>query len=201
VLFRSIAIQCSKEQHIHVLSFFVHIEIVDENNQPCKHGEVGRVLVTSLHNFAQPMIRYELGDLASFGPDCEHIPGLPVINPEVTRVRDSYITKDGRELFPRFGKARFLTYRGMRDYQVVLFEDAILVMYSSAQELSRLQEREMQEDVAVQFGNDFPVTPRRVESSELLSHWKRRVFYKVPQPAGQLESLTTADLEALLKPS
>lgn len=43
----------------------VFIEIIEENNKPVKDGEVGRIILTSLHNKAMPFIRYEIGDLGS----------------------------------------------------------------------------------------------------------------------------------------
>jgi len=44
------------------------VEILDENNKPVPHGEVGKVVVTSLYNKAQPLIRYEVGDLGILSP-------------------------------------------------------------------------------------------------------------------------------------
>lgn len=34
-----------------------------ENDEPCQFGEMGRIVITDLHNFALPMIRYDTGDL------------------------------------------------------------------------------------------------------------------------------------------
>jgi hypothetical protein len=124
------------------------------------------------------MIRYELGDLASFQDQCDVLPGLPVINPEVTRVRDIYIDKYGVEYVPRFGKCRFVTYRGIRDYQVIVCSDAILFMYSATTKFLGNQELEISEDVGKQFGFDSPVKIQRIQDSELFSHWKRKVFYR-----------------------
>jgi phenylacetate-CoA ligase len=45
------------------------IEIVDDNDQPVEDGETGRVVVTAMFNKAIPMIRYELGDIASIVPN------------------------------------------------------------------------------------------------------------------------------------
>ncbi len=39
------------------------VEILDENNQPVPTGESGKIVITSLHNKAHPLIRYEVGDL------------------------------------------------------------------------------------------------------------------------------------------
>lgn len=43
------------------------VEILDDNNQSVKPGEVGRVVVTSLFNEAMPFIRYDLGDRVKLG--------------------------------------------------------------------------------------------------------------------------------------
>lgn len=180
--FGLIASQCPHATHLHVFPFLTLVEIIDEDGIPCEIGQVGRVVATSLHNFAQPMIRYELGDLASFQEPCEHFPALPVISPEVARIRDAYYTRDGIELFPRFGKARFLSYRGLWDYQVVVFSDKIAFFYSASSALNSGQEIEIREDVGKQFGFDFDVEVVRLEQGQLSSHWKRRVFYRVDAP-------------------
>ncbi|MBH10238.1 MAG: AMP-binding protein [Candidatus Marinimicrobia bacterium] len=41
------------------------IEIVNDDNRQLPNGEVGRILVTDLFNYAMPIIRYEIGDLGS----------------------------------------------------------------------------------------------------------------------------------------
>ncbi|WP_244256871.1 phenylacetate--CoA ligase family protein [Halomicrobium sp. IBSBa] len=38
------------------------IEVLDENDEPVEPGEVGRVVVTPLHRFAQPYVRFDLKD-------------------------------------------------------------------------------------------------------------------------------------------
>ena len=40
------------------------VEIVDEQGRACAPGEVGRIVMTGLANFAMPLIRYDTGDLA-----------------------------------------------------------------------------------------------------------------------------------------
>lgn len=74
-----IALQCPEHDHLHVLSATALVEIVDNQGQPCPTGIPGRVLLTSLHSFAMPLIRYELGDLAEWGPPCSCGITLPVI--------------------------------------------------------------------------------------------------------------------------
>ena len=57
-----IAFTNSKDEFI-VNSETLYVEILDEENNPVPHGEVGKVVITSLYNKAQPLIRYEVGDL------------------------------------------------------------------------------------------------------------------------------------------
>ncbi len=41
----------------------IFVEILDENNLPVPHGKEGKIVITSLYNFAHPFIRYEIGDI------------------------------------------------------------------------------------------------------------------------------------------
>lgn len=44
------------------------VEILDENNQPVKNGDSGRIVITSLYNKAHPFIRYDIGDTGVLDP-------------------------------------------------------------------------------------------------------------------------------------
>jgi phenylacetate-CoA ligase len=41
----------------------MHLEVVDDKNNPLPFGQEGRILLTSLFNRAMPFIRYEIGDI------------------------------------------------------------------------------------------------------------------------------------------
>ena len=98
-----LALQCPDHQHYHVQAENVYLEIVDANGMPCLPGEVGRVLITSLNNFATPLIRYEIGDLAVAGEACSCGRGLPVLTRVMGRYRNLLTLPDGRRLWPRLG--------------------------------------------------------------------------------------------------
>ncbi len=61
----AIGYQCKYcEGGIHHLHEDLHyMEIVDEDGNPCKPGEIGRIIVTNLQRKLMPTIRYEVGDL------------------------------------------------------------------------------------------------------------------------------------------
>ena len=74
----SIAIQCPLYPHYHVQAEGVHVEVLrDDGSACCAPGDVGRVVVTPLHEFRTPLLRYALGDYAQVGAACDCGRGLP----------------------------------------------------------------------------------------------------------------------------
>jgi phenylacetate-CoA ligase len=61
--FGLVATRCDAGRY-HVHSEHCLIEIVDESGQPCRAGQTGRVVITTLTNVVMPLIRYDTGDLA-----------------------------------------------------------------------------------------------------------------------------------------
>ena len=59
-----VATWCPEAGRYHVHDENCLVEIVDEDGRPSPPGSYGRVIVTSLINFAMPFIRYDTGDIA-----------------------------------------------------------------------------------------------------------------------------------------
>ena len=91
-----LALQCPEAGRLHVQSEMVRVEILDAGNAPCAPGETGRVVVTSLHNYAMPLIRYEIGDDAEVGSPCGCGRGLPVIAKLLGRTQDYLKLRSGQ---------------------------------------------------------------------------------------------------------
>ena len=91
-----VALQCPEHTHFHVLSETNLVEILDDDGHPCRPGEIGRVIITPLHNYAMPLLRYEVGDRAELGPACPCGRGLPVLNAIIGRSNDFLTLPDGR---------------------------------------------------------------------------------------------------------
>jgi phenylacetate-CoA ligase len=73
-----LASPCPLGNGLHVHAENVILEILDDADQPCKPGETGRVVLTGLHNFRTPFMRYEIGDQVTLGPNrCSCGRGLP----------------------------------------------------------------------------------------------------------------------------
>lgn len=80
---------------MHVFMFWNYVEILDQNNQPVKEGEEGKVVVTNLHNYSMPFIRYEIGDMAVVGPKkCSCGNELPTIKTVTGRIICQFVKED-----------------------------------------------------------------------------------------------------------
>jgi phenylacetate-CoA ligase len=62
-------------------------------------------VITDLHNFATPILRYEIGDYAEVGAPCACGRGLPVLARIIGRRRNLLTYPDGRTVFPVFAIA------------------------------------------------------------------------------------------------
>lgn len=71
--------QCAEGDRFHVNSELVLLEVIN-GQRPCAPGKVGRVVVTPLYSTAQPLIRYEQGDMATPGTTCTCSIRLPVLS-------------------------------------------------------------------------------------------------------------------------
>jgi len=98
--FGPIALQCPEYPHYHVQSENVLVEVLDEQGDPCPPGGVGRLVITALHNFAMPLIRYELGDYAEVGEPCPCGRGLPVLKRILGRSRNMLTLPSGEKIWP-----------------------------------------------------------------------------------------------------
>jgi phenylacetate-CoA ligase len=111
-----LALQCPEAESYHVQSENVLVEILDERGSPCAPGQIGRVVVTGLHNFATPLVRYEIGDYAEVGADCPCGRGLPVLSKIIGRQRNMLVLPSGEKRWPLVG---YLAEAPVLQYQVI----------------------------------------------------------------------------------
>jgi phenylacetate-CoA ligase len=115
----TIALQCPESGLYHVMSEGLIVEVLDEQGHPCRPGRIGRVVVTDLHNFATPLIRYDLNDYAEVGEACPCGRGLKVLKRIVGRSQNMLLLPDGRRNWPRFWVFRFTEIAPIRQHQLI----------------------------------------------------------------------------------
>lgn len=113
------ALQCPLENHYHVQSESVLLEVLRGDGSPCALGEPGKIVVSSLRNYATPLIRYEIGDYGELAGPCSCGRGLPVLKTIHGRVRNMLLHPDGSAHWPNFGFRKFMQVAPLKQFQMV----------------------------------------------------------------------------------
>lgn len=115
------AYQCPVHHHLHVTEELAFLEILDDQGRPVPKGTMGHVVVTSLLNWAQPLIRYWHGDLAVEGGECSCGRTLRVLDKIVGRESDMFRFPDGTAV--AFGvPGEFKTNFNIKTWQIAQVE-------------------------------------------------------------------------------
>ena len=114
-----IALQCPDSDLYHVHAESLIVEVLRDDGSACKPGETGRVVVTDLHNFATPLIRYELRDYATVGPACPCGRGLPTLTRVLGRQRNMVVLPNGQRHWPLVGLHQFREVAQILQYQLI----------------------------------------------------------------------------------
>lgn len=113
------ALQCPQHDHYHAQAETCFLEVLDENNQACKPGEMGRVVVTHLHNYSMPLIRYEIGDYAIAGDSCDCGINLPVLERIIGRTRNLVSYPNGERNWPSYNPMKLMELLPNVQFQLV----------------------------------------------------------------------------------
>jgi phenylacetate-CoA ligase len=177
-----IALQCPECDAFHVQSEFVLFELLDEVGRACPPGQIGRVVITPLHNFAMPLLRYELGDEAEFGGPCPCGRGLPVLARIVGRIVDYLTLPFGRKRRLDYDHARLARIAPLREYQFIQHtRRRIEVLLVLARDLTPQEDSELHAVLDATFGM-FSIEITRCESIPRTAAGKLRPFLsKLPQ--------------------
>lgn len=108
----------------HVNTELVVCEVVRLDGTRCEAGETGRVVLTDLHNFVRPFIRYDTGDLAAAVTEsCTCGRGFPLLGPIEGRSLDCLTTPSGAQVSPAVLGHFLFVYcdhvKAVRHYQLV----------------------------------------------------------------------------------
>ena len=124
---------------------------------PCEAGETGLVVVTTLHNFAMPLIRYVVGDYAELGHPCACGRGLPVLKQVNGRVRNMMLLPSGKKEWPILGFYRdTLPVRQRQVIQKSLEEVELRLVVERP--LTGPEEEEARATLRAKLGHPFRVT-------------------------------------------
>lgn len=102
-----LALQCPDSGLYHTMAESAIVEVLDDAGAPSAPGEMGQLVITDLCNFASPIIRYRIGDIAVASAPCRCGRSLPTLQRVMGRERNLLVRPDGGRRWPLIGFSDF----------------------------------------------------------------------------------------------
>lgn len=150
-------LQCPDHGGYHVPDESVVVEVLDDHGAPVAPGRSGRLVVTSLINFAMPLVRYVIGDhvVAGQGP-CPCGRGLMRFERIQGRQRNLLTLPDGRRLWPSFPEETWGSLAPIRQIQLVQeTREDILIRLRMDREPTPVERAALEKAFAENLGHAF----------------------------------------------
>lgn len=97
-----------------------YVEFLTRNGTPCRPGETGRLVVTTLNNRAMPLLRYETSDLAApLAGTCPSGTTLPRMTSVLGRRQDVLRTPEGGLIHPQLFSNILRQFPAVEWFQIV----------------------------------------------------------------------------------
>lgn len=190
----AIATECPEHSGYHIAAENVIVEIVDNAGKPVPAGEEGRILITNLHNYAMPFIRYDMGDLGvSSERTCPCGRGLPLLARLSGRTTDVIINRSGKSIPGIALYWDFLASLGVEQFQIVqetYVKVVVKLVLGRGYPPEHLDEltREVVNQFQPTLGEDMAIAVEFVDQISPTEVGKRRVVISNLSPRGEEDS-------------
>jgi phenylacetate-CoA ligase len=113
------AYECSEHAGLHIDMERSVMEVIDKDGHQLDEGE-GRILATSLHNYAMPFIRYDTGDIGHIiSENCRCDRGYRLLKNVTGRQQEMLLTPEGKYVHGEFFTHIFWEINGVKEFQVL----------------------------------------------------------------------------------
>ncbi|MGD8188717.1 phenylacetate--CoA ligase family protein [Brevibacillus ginsengisoli] len=166
-----IAFQCPQRQ-MHLFENNCLVEVVDlTSKKPVQAGEHGLILVTDLHNYSMPRLRYQLNDVVTLSPKpCSCGLTSPVLERIEGREDDVFVKSNGEYVHGHFFNHIARNLSGIESFQIVQHSPEAFTLqvvknpdHCESQAESQFVERIRQSFgdvyINVQYQEQIPATP------------------------------------------
>jgi phenylacetate-CoA ligase len=179
-----VAAQCGRGQTYHLHSLHVIVDYVDDAGNPVVAGTPGNLLLTRLHAGPMPLIRYQVGDVATSGRGklCPCGRAWEILESIQGRSADVIVTPAGNRLIVHFFTGILEHFREIDQFQAVQEKPDTITLrilptaawsgQSESAIVAALQEKGADLDVRIERVKEIPLTPggkRRFVISSLQS--------------------------------
>jgi phenylacetate-CoA ligase len=161
-----VAAECS-QHHYHIMTPLLHLEILDDNGNDVPYGELGNVVVTRLDNYAMPLIRYYVGDLAIIdnpGVVCGCGLQFPLMKKIIGRDTDIVKTRSGKYMIVHVFTGIFEFVTEIRQFRVIQKNlDGIEIEYIKDKGFSPQVLEQIKTKIDDYLQEDFPIDFKEVD--------------------------------------
>ena len=177
--FGTIAQEDKIRRGLSVNSDHVFVEILGEDGKECGPHEVGELVITDLDNYGMPLIRYRIGDRASWSADYgsySHIP-FPRINKIEGRTMDVIFAPNGSYVGGTYWTILMRSKGNVEKFQIVQESEKLLrILYESNRPFSGEEERYFRDKIASTCGSGLKVRFQKVSRIEPTKSGKHRII-------------------------
>ncbi|HET89921.1 MAG TPA: phenylacetate--CoA ligase family protein [Chloroflexi bacterium] len=147
-------------------------------------GQLGEIVVTSLHQFAMPFIRYKIGDMGIYDTaPCPCGRGMPVLREVVGRTHDFLVASDGQFVHGEFFAYTFRVKPEVVRYQVHQTDRHHLdVKIVCREPVSDVWLDGVRAEIQARFGESMHISLQVVDKIELTPAGKHRYIISEVNP-------------------
>lgn len=148
------------------------MEVLKEDcDEPAADGELGRIVLTDLTNYATPVIRYDTGDLGVLMHDES---GVPYLDKLYGRKLDLLYSASGQPVYPMYFARVLKNFKNVLQWQFVQEGRKSYVLKLNWSEPSDEAENQMVAEIKAILGEDAEIRVERVSDIPVLKSGKRR---------------------------
>jgi phenylacetate-CoA ligase len=175
--------ECERHQGNHIAMEYGVAEVIDAEGYTAPRGRVGRLVGTSLHNLAMPLIRYVTNDMTAIRADrCPCGRGLDVMDDVTTKAEDMLTLNDGRLISPSVLTHPFKPLDCIQGSQIVqTAHDEVTVRIVPGETYTDAHTRHLVEALQERLGDDVRIEVRMVDHLQTAPNGKFKwVISQVP---------------------
>ena len=188
--------ECEEHNGHHVVAECAIVEII-KDGRPAPPGEIGELVITELNNFAVPLIRYRLGDLAAQvdnSKPCRCGRGLPRIGPIEGRIQSIIIGTNNRSVPGTFFARLFSGHEHIvKQFQVTQEKaGAITITIVKGPLFSETALQTIQREIYKHLGDDVSITTTYADIIKLGRTGKRHHSFSTVESGEILDMISKA---------
>ena len=166
--------ECEHHQGHHLAMELGASEAVGEDGSPVAAGSAGRLVGTTLHNLAMPLIRYLTSDITVLRPvTCKCGRGLELMDDVTTKAEDTLTLKDGRLISPSVLTHPFKPLDAIEGSQIVqTAPDAVTVRIVPGPGYNAAHTTHLIRELGARLGADVHIEVKMVDALEVSPNGK-----------------------------